>query len=81
MARNGKGALVFFLVQPVGLILERFVAVVATRAGINTSGRLVKLVGFVWTATWLLGWSRWFFDELVQVRSRLLLVPGARLGS
>ncbi|GAA5960846.1 hypothetical protein JCM3765_000839 [Sporobolomyces pararoseus] len=64
MNRSGGGSLKFFLVQPFGILFEW---IVARSLGQNDKDRvLISLIGYVWTASWLLYWSPWFFDELVQ---------------
>lgn len=65
MARTGLGSLKFFLIQPIGIILERIVSSRVT-GGLKSTR---TAIGYVWTAGWLLYWCPWFFDELVQVSS------------
>lgn len=67
MARTGRGAALFFLVQPMGLLLEDLVVRGAKAVGVGKDPRSWRTFGFAWTATWLLATSPPFFDELVQV--------------
>ncbi|GAA5933463.1 wax synthase family protein [Sporobolomyces koalae] len=63
MNRTGTGALKFFLIQPFGFLLEMIAnKVIGSKVATATKTRF----GYVWTAGWLLYWSPWFFDELVQ---------------
>ena len=66
MARTGLGSLKFFLIQPVGIILEQIVS-----NGVKGGSRKLRnAIGYAWTAAWLGYWCPWFFDELVQVSLR-----------
>lgn len=67
MNRSGGGSLKFFLVQPFGILFESIVVRSLSKNG--RDGILRSLVGYIWTVSWLLYWSPWFFDELVQVSS------------
>ncbi|GAA5985742.1 hypothetical protein JCM5350_007476 [Sporobolomyces pararoseus] len=64
MNRSGGGSLKFFLVQPFAILFESIVVRSLSKNG--RDGILRSLVGYIWTVSWLLYWSPWFFDELVQ---------------
>lgn len=77
MCRTGWGATTFFLLQPVGMALEVGAGVLARKVGVRGPAMAERVrramvwdvIGYAWTAAWLLGTSPWFFDELVQVRT------------
>lgn len=56
----------FFLLQPVGIIIESLVQSIFGVKG-PTSG-LHRAIGYVWVLAWALSCGHLFFDELVQVR-------------
>lgn len=62
MDRRWMGAAKFFLVQPLGLLFEMALrAVFGRKKGLGWN-----VLGYFWTATWLLYFSPYFVDELVQ---------------
>ncbi|GAA5907515.1 wax synthase family protein [Sporobolomyces salmoneus] len=67
MARTGSGSLRFFLVQPFGIVFETVVSHLCRNLQGIGWRRTKIMVGYVWTASWLLWFWPWFFDEAVQV--------------
>lgn len=67
MDRKGLGAGIFFLLQPLGIGIEGLVWSLGKRLGIQGNGIGWRLLGYIWTFSWLLACSPWFIDELVQV--------------
>lgn len=57
------GAAKFFLVQPVGLLFEMALRAIFGRK--HGLGR--NVLGYCWTAGWLLYFSPYFVDEFVEV--------------
>ncbi|GAA5899376.1 hypothetical protein JCM5296_002279 [Sporobolomyces johnsonii] len=61
MDRRGRGAMLFFCIQPLGILAETLVS----RASKGAGGRSLRnAVGYAWTACWLLNTCTVFFDEL-----------------
>ncbi|GAA5873917.1 hypothetical protein JCM16303_002629 [Sporobolomyces ruberrimus] len=66
MNRTGTGSLKFFSIQPFGILLELVVGHLSRKSFPDLSKRVTMVVGFAWTATWLVYWAPYFIDELVQ---------------
>ncbi|KAI5819150.1 hypothetical protein BZA77DRAFT_342479 [Pyronema omphalodes] len=76
---------VFFMVQPVGIAIERAVAQVGKRAGIRPDAWWVKVVGFTWFAVWIGITLPLYIEDCAQVGMlkemwRLSLVQGISAG-
>lgn len=67
-----KCNMIYFMMQPLAILLEEQVIALGKRAGLK-DGPLWRTVGYAWTIVWFLYSTRMLWDDSVE--SELLLFP------